>query len=99
MKASDLFPHLLSILCLKNHVGGRNDNDKKADVIFHPKIYLPPHQVPFIFLPLLTFLLCTLTSNVFASGVTLACLPSLTKDLGIFFLPFILSFFGPPQGK
>lgn len=29
--------------------GGRNDNDKKADVIFHPKIYLPQHQVPFIF--------------------------------------------------
>lgn len=92
MKASDLSPRLLSFLCLRNHVGGRNDNDKKADVIFHLHHVSPPHQVPFIF-TFFSSLLCHLMSNLFASGATLACLPSLTKDL------FLFRFFGIPQGK
>ena len=98
MKASDLSPRLLSFLCLKSHVGGGNDNDKKPDVIFHPKIYLPCIRFLLI-LPFFCSLLCSLTSNPFASGAILACLPSLTKDPSIFFLPFIQSFFGIPLGK
>lgn len=78
-------PLARSFLCLKNHVGRRNDNDKKADVILHPKIYLTSSS--FYFHLFLNSLSCSFTSNLFALGVIP---PSLTKDLGIFFLPFFL---------
>lgn len=87
-------PLARSFLCLKNHVGGRNDNDKKADVILHPKIYLTSSS--FYFHLFLNSLSCSFTSNLFALGVIP---PSLTKDLGIFFLPFLNLFSSVPLGK
>lgn len=97
MKASDLSPRLLSFLCFKNHVGGRNDSDKKADVIFHSNIYLP-HIKFLLFFTFLNSLLCSRTSYLLQVPFLCACPLSLKASVFSFFLLF-WGFFGIPKGE
>lgn len=98
MKASDLSTRLLSFLCLKSHVRGRNDNDKKADVIFYSKIYLPDINI-LSFSPFLTPFNAALRLICLLQVPFLHACPFSQKDLCIFFLPFSLFFFDTPWGK
>lgn len=90
MKASDLSPRLLSFHWRKNHVGGGGRRQwQKGWCHFLSKNISSPHQVPFTCTFFKLPFLFSLTSNLFASGATLAWLPHLTKGL---VFPFLLLF-------
>lgn len=100
MKASDLSPRLLSFHWRKNHVGegGKRRQWQKGWCHFLSKNISSPHQVPFTCTFFKLPFLFSLTSNLFASGATLAWLPHLTKGLVFPFL-LLFCFFGYCQGK
>lgn len=100
MKASDLSPRPSLFSLLKESCRRGSDNDKTGLMSLSMRKYICATSGPLLFLPFFfNSLLCSRTSNLFASGATLARLPSLTKDLVFSFFLLFRSFFAIPEGK